>query len=248
MRASTAIAILILGAAPSLHAHATLLSPKPRTKLTLKDGPCGGVRRTNQPLELEAGSEIEVSWEEYVDHPGFYRILFSKSGDTGFAVLLDNISDRKATFEEPILEYTARVTLPDEPCDDCTLQLIQVMMETPSAPKYYYSCADLRLTVPAPLSNEYLRGDANADGQVDVSDAVRTFIMLFSGGAAPACADASDSNDDGRVDVSDGIFLLRWLFTAGDEPSAPGALNCGSDPTEDPLPECLYSTAFCGQG
>ena len=42
--------------------------------------------------------------------------------------------------------YQTDLTLPNMTCADCTIQLIQVMLEDPARPKNYYSCADLSLT------------------------------------------------------------------------------------------------------
>jgi hypothetical protein len=77
----------------------------------------------------------------------------------------------------------------------------------------------------------FRRGDANNDGQADISDASALFNYLFMGGSAPSCDDAADANDDEGVDISDGIFMLYFLFQGGPAPQAPGAFVCGEDPT-----------------
>ena len=79
-----------------------------------------------------------------------------------------------------------------------------------------------------------LRGDANADGNVDVSDALVTLNYLFFGSDEPACLDAADANDSGEVDISDPIFLLGALFLGGD-PVPPPFPDCGPDPSGDAL-------------
>ena len=88
------------------------------------------------------GQTITVTWAETVNHPGYYRIAFSPSGDTGFDanVLMNNIPNPAG------LQATnsATVTLPATPCTQCTLQLIQVMTES-TPPSNYYSCADITI-------------------------------------------------------------------------------------------------------
>ena len=84
----------------------------------------------------------------------------------------------------------------------------------------------------------FQRGDTNFDRRVDISDPVATLSWLFTGGAAPNCADAADSNDSGMVDISDAVFTLAFLFTGGSEPPTPGPHGCGEDPTEDELSAC----------
>ena len=127
---------------------------------TLKTGPCGvaGGERTTNVTYFEPGETIEVRWDEYVDHPGHFRIAFDDDGVDDFvdpatmmelysndAVLLDGIAD-KGQGER---DYVATVTLPDLSCDNCTLQVIQVMYDKPpyTTPgnDIYYQCADLVL-------------------------------------------------------------------------------------------------------
>lgn len=82
----------------------------------------------------------------------------------------------------------------------------------------------------------FVRGDANSDGGVHISDAVAVLGYLFVGGDRPTCLNAADINGDGRVDVSDPIYLLLYLFVGGTSilPPYPG---CGLDPAP-PRPSC----------
>ncbi|MCZ6795961.1 MAG: hypothetical protein O7J95_20325 [Planctomycetota bacterium] len=92
---------------------------------------------------------------------------------------------------------------------------------------------------------EFRRGDANADGGVDLSDGVTIFSFLFLGAEIPVCLDAADTNDDGRVDISDGIFDLSFLFLGDRPPLPPGPTRCGPDPTEDGIADCRYPPEVC---
>jgi hypothetical protein len=81
----------------------------------------------------------------------------------------------------------------------------------------------------------FRRGDANADGVADISDAQRILSYLFQGGLTPPCLDAADTNDDGLVNIADASFLLSFLFgTCANPPCppppAPGPFNCGREP------------------
>ncbi len=80
----------------------------------------------------------------------------------------------------------------------------------------------------------FRRGDSNADGRVDISDAVNILSFLFLSQPKGGCDDAMDSNDDGVVDISDSISLLAFLFTGGREVPPPHR-ECGEDPTGDSL-------------
>ncbi|MGH9362817.1 MAG: hypothetical protein ACRD2T_12965, partial [Thermoanaerobaculia bacterium] len=80
----------------------------------------------------------------------------------------------------------------------------------------------------------FIRGDANGDLRLDISDAVFTLQYLFLGGGAPACEDAADANDDGDLDLSDAVSVLQSLFLTG-LPLLPPGPEPGPDPTADPL-------------
>jgi len=67
----------------------------------------------------------------------------------------------------------------------------------------------------------FVRGRANDDGRVDVSDSVFVLTYLFLGGPAPACLDGADMNDDGRLDIGVGIGCLSALFLGGSPIPAP---------------------------
>jgi hypothetical protein len=88
---------------------------------------------------------------------------------------------------------------------------------------------------------EFIRGDANADGAADVSDAVRTLVYLFLGGVEPACPKSLDADDSGTLDVTDAVFELEYLFLGGPAPASPFP-DCGPDPTGDEL-SCLSHAA-----
>ncbi len=84
-----------------------------------------------------------------------------------------------------------------------------------------------------PIVPTFIRGDFNADGLYDISDAIGLLTYLFTGGVV-LCDDAADANDDGLINVADGIYILNSLFGAGPLPPAPHPA-CGPDPTADAL-------------
>jgi len=80
----------------------------------------------------------------------------------------------------------------------------------------------------------FVRGDANEDGTLDISDPVTTLAFLYQNGPAPDCLEAADVNDDSLVDISDPIASLSYLFLSDDAPPAPYPA-AGLDPTADSL-------------
>jgi hypothetical protein len=92
----------------------------------------------------------------------------------------------------------------------------------------------------------FRRGDANADGRANITDAIFTLSYQFLGGRAPPCIDAADTNDDGFLNITDPIFLLNALFLGQTLPPSPGIDSCGLDPTADDLGPCDPATSGCG--
>ncbi len=76
------------------------------------------------------------------------------------------------------------------------------------------------------------RGDADADGRLAITDAIRVLLWLFADGDVPACRETADHNNDGRIALDDPVGLLQYLFADGDAPAHPGPphLPCGADP------------------
>ena len=92
-----------------------------------------------------------------------------------------------------------------------------------------------RIAVEFPAPREvFKRGNANAEGEVDIGDAVFILQYFFASGAPPSCFDAADTNDDGTVDLADAISLLSYLFVSQSALPPPGSA-CGEDPTQDGL-------------
>ena len=81
----------------------------------------------------------------------------------------------------------------------------------------------------------FRRGDADASGYVDTTDAIRTLSDLFLDGKALGCEDAADANDDGELNLSDAIHTLDFLYVGTAQIAAPGPEACGEDPTPDAL-------------
>ncbi len=88
--------------------------------------------------------------------------------------------------------------------------------------------------VPEPPGPRFVRGDASADGRLDISDPIAILGYLFLGRTLEACPDALDSDDTGGVDISDAVYSLNYLFTGGSAPPAPYP-DPGADTTADTL-------------
>jgi hypothetical protein len=150
-------------------AHIKLKSPTSRDPNTeLKSAPCGpdvSMRGSTMTM-FTSGQKIMVEWDETIQHPGHYRIAFDSDGQdfpdptsftdvatankdlgNGVVVLLDGIADMSGAVVGKT-PYKAEVTLPDIECNNCTLQLIQVMTDKSpygNGDDIYHECANLVL-------------------------------------------------------------------------------------------------------
>jgi len=222
-RIVVAVGAVLLALAGPAAAHLSLEYPPSRYGAdVLKEGPCGraGGARSGTVTELEPGSEITVAWDEYVEHPGHFRIAFDPDGDDGFvdpiclsgchtitpefgfyvndSVLLDDIADTPGGGESHLV-----LTLPDVECDNCTLQVIQVMYDKPpfTSPgnDIYYQCADLvlRRTTPAPCA-----GDCDGNRRVSIDELTLGVRIALELAAVDECS-ACDADGDGRVGIEE---------------------------------------------
>ena len=161
----------------SAYAHIELLVPTPRYTIAEsgdnKACPCGTGqsnrlcdvpadrsdpnRNLDRVTTLTAGSTVMLRFVEYVGHAGRYRVAIDYDGadldDFNNNILVD-IPDPSGsagnTGDGPLWEI--EVPLPDTPCDNCTLQLIQMMdgnttdpVPDPVGRSSYYTCADIVL-------------------------------------------------------------------------------------------------------
>lgn len=150
-------------------AHLRITSHQSRYGDTQKAGPCGqanGIRTTDKVYIAKPGIEVTLTWDEYINHPGYFRIDFDLDGDDGFVnpildcanktsipdcfdttntgpYMVNNITDEAARVQS----YT--YTLPNVECDNCTLQIIQAMQDKPpyevDGNELYFQCIDIVL-------------------------------------------------------------------------------------------------------
>jgi MYXO-CTERM domain-containing protein len=106
-----------------------------------------------------AGSMLEVTWEITIPHPGYFRVALDKD-PTKFteppytddvACTIDLSTVPKGAHDNVLMDgidaeaTSAMVKIPDEPCDDCTLQVIQAMKDHGPPNCTYYHCAKLKI-------------------------------------------------------------------------------------------------------
>jgi sugar lactone lactonase YvrE len=84
---------------------------------------------------------------------------------------------------------------------------------------------------------DFVRGDADINGALEVSDPIALLNFLFLGIGNIPCRDAGDVDDSGEENLTDAVFLLNYLFLGGPEPASPFP-SCGLDPTDKDALDC----------
>jgi hypothetical protein len=199
-------------------------------------GLAGGTRGTNV-YTYAPGETITVKLVETIPHPSYFRFAFDANGDGDFkepasikpidptrpcpinpgdkcgssdfnnspTVLMDNLNPHLAGQAGP--NYSWQVTLPDVECDNCTLQVIQVMEDNffhgdfnpvqgdpndnPYIPDIYHQCIDLVLTRNAPAG---AGGDTSSGGGGASTGSAGAESAGASGGGAGGTGSPSDAS------------------------------------------------------
>jgi hypothetical protein len=105
----------------------------------------------------------------------------------------------------------------------------------------------------------FVRGDANSDGRINLTDGISILSFLFLGKDEPNCLDAADADNNSDLNLTDAVKIFSWLFTGGAVPPdpSPSAVeyqvgDCGPDPTIVVDPEkppslgCAAPSCKCG--
>ena len=207
-------------------AHIELLDPPPRYEVPAnKSCPCGEGdsnrtcnvtaaestdpnRSTTNVTTFEAGATITIHAEEYIDHAGRMRVAFDPDGadfsDFNDNVLLDVPDPADPTISQTNpLGWDFEVTLPTEPCENCTLQVVQVMnvptdaeYPDPATASTYYTCADIRI-VPAGTLGSDPGGAAGAPAAGGSANA-----STGGAGGAPGAGGSAVAEDGGAAGAS----------------------------------------------
>jgi hypothetical protein len=61
-------------------------------------------------------------------------------------------------------------------------------------------------------------GDADGNGAISISDAVKTINFIFAGGSAPNPLCRGDADGNGSISISDAVKLINFIFGGGSAP------------------------------
>jgi outer membrane protein assembly factor BamB len=76
---------------------------------------------------------------------------------------------------------------------------------------------------------QYLCGDADSSGDVDIDDVVFLITYIFASGPPPEPLAAGDADCSGFVDIDDVVYLINYIFASGPAPC---------DPDGNGVPDC----------
>lgn len=195
--------IALMGGPEPAEAHVCMDYPNSRAgaecvaRSPQKIGPCGIEGRSDIINVFRPGETIEVRLRETVNHPSHYRIGFNPDGESfpdpeavdhideeHPLILVDGIEDAEEAIQ------TVEITFPDIECENCTLQLIQVMYDKGENgfggrtseggnDDMYYSCADIALRGESvAAAGEQSRRDGRAPGLAGLGLLVVAGVML----------------------------------------------------------------------
>jgi hypothetical protein len=207
-------------------AHIDLVTPEARYSAdSLKNAPCGPDPATNPVSSgvvttFAPGETITVTVDEFVGHNGTIVVAIDPTGtdDFHFPSAYDDIAYPNVLAAEPDppggQQWAIDVTLPDAPCDPCTLQVIQIMEDgNYSNDDFYFQCADIVIDVDAPGGSG---GSAGTTGPSSTS------------------GPSSDSSGGGNADDSTGSPPAgdAGASASADGPGDGSAATSGSGGTE----------------
>jgi hypothetical protein len=233
-----------------------------------KGGPCGpGGADDVQPVPMSmdvttvhAGDTIDVKIQETIHHPGWFRIALAEDPSTfkdpDFPntdctvdmtkvptgphdnVLMDGLA-MDSSLAGSNRDLTEKLKIPDQPCEKCTLQVIQVMADVVHSPPgcVYHHCAQLKI-LPAMGSAGASGSSATAGtsgaagssaGSAGAAGSTAGSMAGSGGGMAGASGQTVPSaGSGGSAGTGSSAGTSGTTTTAGSRASAPTSSSAGS--------------------
>jgi hypothetical protein len=193
--------------------------------------------RVTVSAELDGGGECECSTVDvFIDD---VLVGASLRPDDNGAVVVTLSADGCGGEDEHVLSVTCRSSFGDQggsgSCTfSCPVEQVEVCdNEVDDDDDGLVDCADDDCAEAKNCQGTpFIRGDADDNSRVELTDAVQILGFLFQGLPAPGCFDAADADDNGGVELTDAVRILGFLFQGTAPPPAPGPVDCGEDPAE----------------
>lgn len=223
-------------------AHIEIVLPQSRYgPEMIKDAPCG--HPDNPPGEAEphvyqTGEVVTIVVDEFVAHEGHLRVAWAQNDEdfvnvTAFddfdnfpGVLMDNIID-----DAGMKQFVIEVPMPEQECDNCTLQVIQVMYDGNGFQEedLYYTCADITLLDEVPGADDGEEtgagpddggmadtgGDEAADDAAAGDDTTGSAASTGGGNDGTDGGAANGGGDDGGCTIGTRPGHAAWWLPLG---------------------------------
>jgi hypothetical protein len=181
---------------------------------------------SNVVTTFTAGQTVVLQLEETIYHPGYFRVSLARTRAAGATTadfpnpaLTDPVDchyDAKAVatgahdnvladglFMAEGQDGTNRslmpsIKLPDEPCEECSLQVVQVMEGHPGSSCFYFHCADIRIVAAPALGPTDAGSTADAGRLRDAGNPIEapgTLDASRAGGPPDATSDVAVRSD-----------------------------------------------------
>jgi MYXO-CTERM domain-containing protein len=248
------------------------------TNTDQKTDPCGQVtngRSADRVTTYAPGQTITVQVREETNHDSYLRVSIDLDGDDDFVYrqpvapatsipaetqdvaqaaeeALDSDSLLRVYRENNTMNgfvHEVEVTLPNETCDNCTLQVIQLMYDTGQI--YYYQCADIVIADGG--SSTIPDADAGAQGGSANAGDAGAAGAAGAGGTGAGGAAAPGAGGTGSTPVppaGNGGGTVTGVAGAGGGAPAGGSGTVGAPPVvaddEDDDGGCSISTRANG--
>jgi hypothetical protein len=218
--------VAIVGATSAILSLASIGADSAGDYDVIVNGTCGSLTSQSATLAVALAPAIETQPEPRSTCEGGTVVLeVSIAGTTPFSVAW-----RKNGTAIPGAD-SATFIIENVGPEDVAMYDVVVVNDCGSI-----SSDSVALSLDSACSGTFVRGDANQDLEIDISDAITILNYLFRGGVTISCLSSIDANDDGGLDIAEAIFVLSFLFRGGLEMPLPNFISgCGADPTPDAL-------------
>ncbi len=138
----------------------------------------------------------DILWE-CISFEDSVKIEYSTNNGDDWSTIVDT------TTNDGVYSWT----VPDTPSESCLIRISDVDNGIP------FDVSDDCFSI-----MNYIPGDPNGDGLVNVADVVYLTTYLFLDGPPPQPLSAGDPNGDCVVNVADAVYLVTYLFADGPPP------------------------------
>jgi hypothetical protein len=177
---------------------------------------------------IQAGDYSDrVETHPYIGEPGAHRFSINTPptitspdslicpASTGFAYCPEYSDPDDTVLSLAYFDYPSWLSVQDD-------SLVGTTPDSTVEAEFTVSLSDPFYTIQKTIMViVYVCGDANADGEVNVADAVYNINYVFKDGPAPVPEIAGDANGDGEVNVGDGVYVINYVFKGGQPPLCP---------------------------